>query len=183
MKTIKKIIRKIYFIRLVIVFLSFISITSNAQSIRNRIVDEVDSSKIIYIYTNIDTLAAKKIDCRTYGMVINAEGKNDYGLDYFIRAPKFMYINKTYRLKLFFEDGIFFEYGDINAPNYYDAGTEFEFRTIVFKNQMKKIQSTKLSFLRLERLGSYFDIPIEANYQNKLCNLAKFMLELDPTKE
>jgi hypothetical protein len=94
-----------------------------------------------------------------------------------------MYINKTYRLKLFFEDGIFFEYGDINAPNYYDAGTEFEFRTIVFKNQMKKIQSTKLSFLRLERPGSYFDIPIEANYKTKLCNLAKFMLELDPTKE
>jgi hypothetical protein len=71
----------------------------------------------------------------------------------------------------------------LNDPDYYDAGTEFEFRTIVYKNQMKKIQSTKLSFLRLERPGSYFDIPIEANYQNKLCNLAKFMLELDPTKE
>ena len=145
--------------------------------------DDIDSSKVIYIYTNIDTLATKKYSCRIYGMVINAENKNDYSFDYFIRAPKFMYINKTYRLKLYFEDGMIFEYGDINTPNYYDPGTEFEFRTIVYYSQMKKIESTKLSFLRLERPGSYFDIPIEVNYQTKLCNLAKFMLELDPLKE
>jgi len=116
-------------------------------------------------------------------MVINTDGKNDYGLDYFIRAPKFIYINKTYRLKLFFEDGIYLEYAGLNDPGYYDASTEFEFRTIVYKNEMEKIQSSKLSFIRLERPGFYFDIPIEANYQTKLFNLTKFMLEIDPIKE
>ncbi len=80
-------------------------------------------------------------------MVINADGKNDYGLDYLIRAPKFLFINKTYRLKLFFEDGIYLEYAGLNDPGYYDAGTEFEFRTIVYKNEMEKIQSTKSCLL------------------------------------
>lgn len=98
MKELKKIHRRKHIVRLLIVLFSFISITSNAQSIRDRIVDEIDSSKVVYIYTDIDTLANNQFNCRIFGMVINAEAKNDYGLDYLIRAPKFVHINKTYRL-------------------------------------------------------------------------------------
>lgn len=157
--------------------------TSKAQSIRDRVEVEEDCSKITYIYTNIDTLAYKQFVCETYGMIINKESRNDYGLDYILRVPKFMFINKTCRLKLFFEDGTFLEYGDINDPDYYDAGTEFEYRTIVYKNELKKMKSTKLSFLRLEKPGSHLDIPIEDKYKHRLCNLAKFMLEVDALKE
>jgi hypothetical protein len=182
MKTIKKYISKIQFISPVFVFLFLILATGKAQSIRNRIEEDEDCSKIIFIYTNIDTLGIKQFDSKIYGMIINTDSINNYGLAFFLRAPRFLFINKSYRLKLFFEDGIYLEYGDINDPDYYDAGTEIEFRAIVYEDELKKMQSSKLCFLRLERPGSYFDITIEPNYQNKLCNLAKFMLKTDPLK-
>lgn len=183
MKTMKKYITKSHFVSPVFVFLFLIFATGKAQSIRNRIEEEEDCSKIIFIYTNIDTLGIKQFDSKLYGMIINADSINNYGLAFFLRAPRFLFINKAYRLKLFFEDGINLEYGNINDPDYYDAGTEIEFRAIVYEDELKKMQSSKLCFLRLERPGSYFDIPIEANYQNKLSNLAKFMLETDAFKE
>ena len=174
---------KKYIHKALFVILLFIINTSKAQSIRDRVEVEEDCSKTTFIYTNIDTLAYKQFVCEIYGMVINEENKNKYGLDYIMRVPKFMFINKTCRLKLFFEDNTFLEYGDINDPDYYDAGTEFEFRTIVYKNELKKMKTTKLSFLRLEKPGSHLDIPIEANYQSNLCNLAKFMLDIDALKQ
>lgn len=175
----KKIKKNSYFIKLIFVFLFFINTSSKSQSIRQQIEEEQeDCSKIIFTYTNIDTLGLKPFETKVYGMIISKDSNShNYGFAYFLHLPKFIFIKKNCRLKLFFEDAKYLEYGDINEPDFYYAGSEIEFRTIVYENELKKMQSTKLSFLRLEKPGSHFDIPIEEKYQNKLSNLAKFMLE------
>lgn len=83
MKTIKKYISKIQFISPVFVFLFLILATGKAQSIRNRIEEDEDCSKIIFIYTNIDTLGIKQFDSKIYGMIINTDSINNYGLAFF----------------------------------------------------------------------------------------------------
>lgn len=160
-------------------FLFFVlsNYSSNGQAIFSRTVEEEDCTKTISIFTNIDTLGIKQFDCKIFGLIINKDSAKYYAIAYILRAPRFLYINKSYRLKLFFESGEILEFENINDPDYFDAGTEIEFRTITEEAELKKMESSGLCFLRLERPGSYFDITIEPNYQNKLCNLAKFMIE------
>lgn len=167
---------KYYIIILFFLYSMLSNYSSNGQTIFSRTVEEEDCTKTISIFTNIDTLGIKQFDCKIFGLIINKESAKYYAIAYILRAPRFLFINKSYRLKLFFESGEILEFENINDPDYFDAGTEIEFRTITEEAELKKMESSGLCFLRLERPGSYFDIKIEPNYQYKLSNLAKFMI-------
>ena len=173
---------KNYNITIAVFFLLiFIGETSNGQSIYKREVDKEDSS--ISIFTTIDTMGIKENDCKIFGLIVNMDSINFYCIAYQLKAPQIMYLGKTYKMKLFFEEGNMLEYDNINDEVLFDKGAEIEFRTIVKDKELNKMKSSTLCMMRLERPGYYKDIAIEKDYKHTLSNLAQLMLATDAYKD
>ncbi len=151
------------------------------QSVYKREVNMEDTS--ITIFTNINTIGINNNQCKIFSMIFNKDSINYYTIAYLFKAPQIMYTGSAYKMKVYFEDGDMYEFPNINDAEIVYMGKEVEFRTLVEKTQLNKMQDYPIYLLRLERLGYFYDIHIEAEYSNNICKLANFVLQMNVYQE